>query len=133
MPLIQITFAQTGITRAAVVETSTANVVIVGFLFVMIVLSALTAMTFLLGAIFSRLASRATEIQKTTLALANPPDANTPAETLDEEDPAIIAVIAAAVHSVVGDRAHRIISVRSSGPGWAQEGRRQIFSSHRVR
>lgn len=133
MPLIQITFAQTGITRAAVVETSTANVVIVGFLFVMIVLSALTAMTFLLGAIFSRLASRATEIQKTTLALANPPDANTPAETLDEEDPAIIAVIAAAVHSVVGDRAHRIISVRSSGPSWAQEGRRQIFSSHRVR
>jgi hypothetical protein len=33
----------------------------------------------------------------------------------------------------MGDRAHRVVSVRSTGPGWAQEGRRQIFSSHRVR
>jgi hypothetical protein len=51
----------------------------------------------------------------------------------DKEDPALVAVIAAAVHSVIGDRAHRIVSIRPGGPGWAQEGRRQIFSSHRVR
>jgi hypothetical protein len=44
-----------------------------------------------------------------------------------------LAVVAAAVHSVIGDRPHRVVSVRSTGAGWAQEGRRQIFSSHRVR
>jgi len=49
------------------------------------------------------------------------------------DDPALMAVVAAAVHTVIGDRPHRVVSVRSSGPGWAQEGRRQIFSSHRVR
>ncbi|MFW6217492.1 MAG: OadG family protein, partial [Verrucomicrobiota bacterium] len=51
----------------------------------------------------------------------------------DADDPRRVAVIAAAVHSVIGDRPHRVVSIRSTGPGWAQEGRRQIFSSHRVR
>ena len=55
------------------------------------------------------------------------------ATTQGEDDPAIMAVVAAAVHTVLGDRPHRVVSVRTSGPGWAQEGRRQIFSSHRVR
>jgi hypothetical protein len=44
-------------------------------------------------------------------------------EALDDEpDPALIAVITAAVHSVIGDRAHRIVSIRPGGSGAAQKG-----------
>jgi len=51
----------------------------------------------------------------------------------EDEKPVVVAVIAAAVHAVVGERAHHIVSIRPAAGGWAQEGRRQIFSSHRVR
>lgn len=49
------------------------------------------------------------------------------------EDELLMPVIAAAVYCVIGERPHRILTVRATPPGWAQEGRRQIFSSHRVR
>lgn len=44
------------------------------------------------------------------------------------------AIIAAAVHCAFGERA-RVVSVRPShnDPSWAREGRRDIFSSHRIR
>ena len=51
-------------------------------------------------------------------------------QAIAENDPVIQAVIAAAIHSVIGNGRGRIVSIRSSsGGGWAQEGRRQIFSS----
>ncbi len=119
---------------------STASVVIVGFMFVMIVLALLAAITSAIGAFFIKQAAReaakaAEAAQKAAEASpATSEAAPAPAATsADGEDPAILAVVAAAVHSVIGDRAHRVVSVRTTGPGWAQEGRRQIFSSHRVR
>jgi hypothetical protein len=50
------------------------------------------------------------------------------------EDPLTYALIAVAVHSVFEGRA-RIVSVNPlhTDPSWAREGRRDIFSSHRIR
>ena len=49
-------------------------------------------------------------------------------------DPRLIALIAAAAHEELGEPVE-IISVRGIDPrtGWAQEGRRQHFGSHRLR
>lgn len=57
-----------------------------------------------------------------------------PAAQEEGISPAVLAVIAAAVHSTLGARA-RVRSVEVSRPDamWAVEGRRQIFSSRRVR
>lgn len=130
--------------------SGTLEIVGVGFIFVLVVLALLAMVTAALGAIFIRFDARlnakvaaAVAAQAKTASTADPEaldyeDSVAPAPapasvTSEEEDPALIAVIAAAVHSVIGDRAHRIVSIRPGGPGWAQEGRRQIFSSHRVR
>ncbi|WPJ96666.1 OadG family transporter subunit [Coraliomargarita algicola] len=139
------------VSAAAPVESpSTANVVVVGFLFVMIVLALLAAVTSCIGAFFikqaARDAAKAAEAAQKASEANSKPAANSSVSTTsapaaapaaveadDSEDPALLAVIAAAVHTVIGDRPHRVVSVRSTGPGWAQEGRRQIFSSHRVR
>lgn len=123
---------------------STISVVIVGFLFVMIVLALLAAVTSAIGAFFvkqaaseaakaARAAQKAAESSRGMTAPAADGTATAPARDEDGDDPAILAVIAAAIHTVIGDRPHRVVSIRSTGPGWAQEGRRQIFSSHRVR
>ena len=115
---------------------STLGVVVVGFLFVMIVLAVLATVTTIIGKIFVKQAaaeaSKAAASAEKAAAAASAPS-GAAASSGDQEDPALLAVVAAAVHTVIGDRPHRVVSVRSAGPGWAQEGRRQIFSSHRVR
>lgn len=133
------TLAQAGDVLSVEGSPSTISVVIVGFLFVLIVLALLAAVTSTIGAFFIKQAARdaakaAEAAQKAAQNKAAAPRTASPAESAEGgDDPAALAVIAAAVHSVVGDRPHRVVSVRSAGPGWAQEGRRQIFSSHRVR
>ncbi|NBB78966.1 MAG: hypothetical protein GVY36_05900 [Verrucomicrobia bacterium] len=131
---------------------TTGSVVIVGFLFVVIVLALLAAVTSAIGAFFIKSAAReaakasqaAEKAAKASAEGSSHPAAGAPAGASDApaaagqadaaaDDPALPAVIAAAVHTMLGDRPHRVVSVRSAGPGWAQEGRRQIFSSHRVR
>ncbi len=131
--------------EAAAHTSETLEIVGVGFIFVMVVLALLALVTATLGAIFIRFDARASAKAASAAARAPKASSSDP-EALDyensaapvsakddEEDPALVAVIAAAVHSMIGDRAHRIVSIRPGGPGWAQEGRRQIFSSHRVR
>jgi Na+-transporting methylmalonyl-CoA/oxaloacetate decarboxylase gamma subunit len=115
----------------------------------MVVLALLAAITAMIGAGFSRQAARETrkaaevalkaaelvrgsEAAKPSSNQTNTP-AGTPIDTSLEDNPALLAVIAAAIHTVIGERPHRIISIRPGGPGWAQEGRRQIFSSHQTR
>lgn len=122
---------------------SSGGIVVVGFLFVVSVLALLAAVTSAMGAWFTKQAAKEAAIaaqaaQSAAEAVAQKPvsreSVSSPAAAPEEEDdPAIMAVVAAAVHTVIGDRPHRVVSIRSSGPGWAQEGRRQIFSSHRVR
>ena len=133
----------------------TMEIVVVGFAFVMIVLVLLALVTASIGAVFRRYDAKieakaeaavaaAVEAAKLDSAVPAPAAASAvvtqkkesnvvQSAVADEDDPALMAVLAAAVHSVIGDRAHRIVSIRPGGPGWAQEGRRQIFSSHRVR
>ncbi len=125
------------------VSPGAGGVVVVGFLFVLIVLTLLSALTFLMGAWFTRqgansAAKAAVAAQAAAEASAGAPASSGGAALASrasegQDDPALIAVIAAAVHTVIGNRPHRVVSIRSAGPGWAQEGRRQIFSSHRVR
>ena len=127
---------------------SSTGIIVIGFLFVMIVLATLAAVTSTIGAIFSRKAAndarKALERAQNkaqpnaeTAVTPRPETAPTkqvqPTEAVPEDDPVLLAVIAAAVHTVIGQRPHRVISIRTGGPGWAQEGRRQIFSSHRTR
>ncbi|MFQ3225590.1 MAG: Na+-transporting methylmalonyl-CoA/oxaloacetate decarboxylase gamma subunit [Lentimonas sp.] len=122
--------------------SETMEIVVVGFVFVMIVLSLLALVTASIGAVFRRydatIAAKAEAAVAAAVAAAalipKPAPVSDPESiSCEDEDPVLIAVLAAAVHSVIGDRAHRIVSIRPGGPGWAQEGRRQIFSSHRVR
>jgi Na+-transporting methylmalonyl-CoA/oxaloacetate decarboxylase gamma subunit len=127
---------------AEVQSSETMEIVVVGFAFVMVVLVLLALVTASIGAVFRRYdakitakaeAAVAAAVAAANLAPKPAPVASPEAISCEDEDPALMAVLAAAVHSVIGDRAHRIVSIRPGGPGWAQEGRRQIFSSHRVR
>lgn len=111
--------------------------ILAGFLFVILVLLILAGITQIVGLFFKTPAAP----KKDTSALpaqAAPPSAAESGviqpQQGEELDPALTAVIvAAAVHAVIGDRPHRILSIRPAQHGWAQEGRRQIFSSHSVR
>lgn len=121
--------------------------IIVGFLFVIIVLSILAILTYLVG----KLVQQVTKMQESkTAAAAAAVAAQTPAPSAPEQsaDPApasvpasdddipphVLALIAAATHVVLDGRPQRIVGVRRIGnPNWAQEGRREIFSSHRFR
>lgn len=137
-------------TSASGAGTDTAGTVVLGFLFVLVVLALLAAVTALIGAFFTRQAAReatraarsageAAEKAAAAGTAASAPGAGAAAAPEPEaeppvaENPRLLAVVAAAVHTVFGERPHRIVSVRQSRTGWAQEGRRQIFSSHRVR
>lgn len=134
--------------EASATTGSTSSIIIVGFAFVMVVLAVLAAITSIIGAVFSRKAAKdalkAAELAQQTARLAQQTEARKASvppqlaqvsapEDDSELDPALFAVIAAAVHSVIGERPHRLISIRPGGPGWAQEGRRQIFTSHQTR
>ena len=46
--------------------------------------------------------------------------------------PEIIAIIAAAVTSVLGS-AHRIVSIKSQNSHWEKAGRQSVLTSHRIR
>lgn len=45
----------------------------------------------------------------------------------------LAALITAAVHVTLAGRAHRIVRIEPASNGWAREGRRETFSSHRIR
>ena len=101
----------------------TLEIVGVGFIFVMVVLALLAMVTSAIGAIFIRFDAKAAAKSATaTAAAALAPTPTLPEALDDEPDPALIAVITAAVHSVIGDRAHRIVSIRPGGSGAAQKG-----------
>lgn len=101
----------------------TLEIVGVGFIFVMVVLALLAMVTSAIGAIFIRFDAKAAAKSATAAAAAALAPTPTLPEALDDEpDPALIAVITAAVHSVIGDRAHRIVSIRPGGSGAAQKG-----------
>lgn len=129
----------------------TTGIVVIGFLFVLVVLALLASITAAIGAVFaSRAAKEAKAISEEAKAIGervarqaesggggDKAPGGVPAPgggpEVDVNDPAVLAVIASAIHCASGGRPHRVVSIRPHGQGWAQEGRRQIFSSHRVR
>ncbi|WP_309382802.1 OadG family protein [Cerasicoccus frondis] len=106
--------------------------ILVGFCFVILVLLVLAGITQMIGLAFKQPAKAKPVVAAKS---ASPAVVEAPVdETVEELDPAITAVIvAAAVHTVLGNQPHRILSIRPEQQSWAQEGRRQIFSSHSVR
>lgn len=102
--------------------------IIVGFLFVIIVLSALSLVTALIGAVFKRAVVEQPIVKpKAAVAVSAPPPSE---DTIPEH---IVALITAAAHVALKGRPNKIVNIRGASQHWAQEGRREIFSSHRVR
>lgn len=121
-----MTFPTQFILAAAEVPEPT-NVVVTGFLFVVLVLCLLFLITFLAGKVFAvRPAAAPAEEKKAPRA------AEVQAHKQEEEN-RIAAVITAAVHVAMQDQRFRVRSIHRTAHGWAQEGRREIFSSHRLR
>lgn len=120
----------------AAAESHTAiNLVVTGFLFVVIVLMILAGITWLGGKYFAARDAAKPPLAKKTV---KPPKTAAPAATASaapasNEGEHLTAVITAAIHVALQDQRFRVRSIRRMAPGWAQEGRRQIFSSHRLR
>jgi Na+-transporting methylmalonyl-CoA/oxaloacetate decarboxylase gamma subunit len=110
--------------------------IVIGFLFVLTVLTTLSIVTSLIGVLCTRLIKEPESKKSTAPAPAAPAKAAPRADGIetDEDIPEhVIALIATATHVALKGRAQKIVSIKGSGQGWAQEGRREIFSSHRVR
>ncbi len=101
-----------------------------GLVVVFIALGAIWMVLTVTGSFFKRLSPA--PVVKTALPVA----VTTPIAPIAEAalDPALLAVIAVAVHVSLGSKARvqKIISLGAESD-WAREGRRQIFTSHKVR
>lgn len=108
----------------------------VGFIIVLTSLGLLTLVLISIGWLFKK-----REAQKAASAVRTTPEKSLALRK--EEDPhELLAVIAAAVYSAIGE-SHRIVSIRPVDNGkiigelylqaWSMEGRRQHFASHKIR
>lgn len=113
--------------------------IFVGFLFVIMVLGILALLTIAIGMLLKQFNQAKDTAPKEATSASSSPSPNsesaTPAPSEDDDIPAhVLALIAAATHVILEGRPQRIVGVRRVGNvGWAQEGRREIFSSHRIR
>ncbi len=108
-----------------------ASFVIVGFLFVLLTLALLSLATLLIGQVFKRL--EALEAREKASPPPAPPAPAATSEDTEKLGDHLLPIISAAAHLALQGRPHRIVGIKPSSHGWAQEGRRQIFSSHQVR
>lgn len=100
--------------------------ILVGFCFVISVLALLFLAVWVNGRLFRKLAP-----PPAPAALSRPLPMHTEADSAISPETA--AVIAMAAHVVMEGQPHRVVRVSPRGRSWAAEGRRQHFSSHRVR
>ncbi|MBC2605660.1 OadG family transporter subunit [Pelagicoccus albus] len=110
--------------------------IIVGFLFVLFVLGVLSLITTCIGALCTRLIKDEPKAKPAAKPAPAAAPAPAPASSIQKDDDIpehIVALIATATHIALQGRPQKIVSIRSMGQGWAQEGRREIFSSHRFR
>ena len=101
---------------------------LVGLLVVFTALCSIWILLEIIGTYFKRQAANAPKpVATRARAVAPVVDATLPAAT--------VAAIAAAVHIAIGGKPHRIASITpaAGAQNWASEGRRDHFSSHRVR
>lgn len=109
--------------------------IISGFVFVLAVLAILSVLTVVIGKTIQQLTTKK-PAANTAASVATPPAAPVPVKPSVPGDlpEHVLALITAATHVVLEGRPQRIVGVRQVGVGgWAQEGRREIFSSHRIR
>ncbi|MDQ8180109.1 OadG family protein [Pelagicoccus sp. SDUM812005] len=109
--------------------------IVTGFLFVLVVLATLSIVTSLIGVLCTRFIREPEPPKKAVVPGPATPSTPTRRE-IDADDDIpdhVIALIAAATHVILKGRPQKIVSIRGNSQGWAQEGRREIFSSHRVR
>lgn len=137
LPQITLAVTTTGL-DASPSLLNVIEIVLIGFSFVLFILLILSLLTSGLGKVFKgvpvdMLVEAALKPVDTEKVIPVLPAKVTNEHGIDESDPRIIAVIAAAIHCATGGRKHRIVSIRSSDSTWAAEGRRQIFSSRKVR
>jgi Na+-transporting methylmalonyl-CoA/oxaloacetate decarboxylase gamma subunit len=114
---------------------------ITGLMVVFIALGLIWVLMEILGVFFRRLAAtqaaaKAAAKAATQAAIAVQPVS--PSVQPAAPAPAIpcetLAIIVAAIHCKLNNRPHRILSIEPADQhDWAREGRRDIFSSHRVR
>ncbi len=139
---------------------SPGSIFVIGFSFVIVVLALIAIITSAIGAYFTRQAAQearkaaeasqraAEQLAARGVGVGGVASATATASTGEvaqaspqsssglidpRQQPELVAVIAAAIHCMVGHRPHRLVSIRTSDVGWAQEGRRAIFSSHQTR
>lgn len=106
---------------------------VTGLVVVFLALGSLWVLLEIMGRFFRRRLPAAAPALKRPTTAAIPADIAAP-EPLGPT-PALLAAISAAVHVALAGRAHRIAAIQPApvAAAWAAEGRREIFSSHRVR
>lgn len=99
------------LTTSAVVQgsPSSTEVVVIGFLFVLLVLSALGIVTALLGRVFQAVDGKDKAACSGQASVVAVPPTSTESHRLSRD---VQAVIAAAVHTVLAERPHRIVAVK---------------------
>lgn len=110
----------------------------VGLIVVFTALGLIWIMLETMGAWFRRLAARPAKLAVAPAITAAAPAAPSEALAKDgpsQSEPPVAVIIAAAVHTVMRGRRHRIVSITTAPEhqAWSVEGRRHIFSSHKVR
>jgi len=100
-----------------------------GQIVVLLVLTVLTVFMYFLGATLGKKAKDAANAVPVAARAAAPAAAVAVAPVTDSR---LIAIIAAAAHTVLGANV-RIVSVQPASTEWSAQGRRDIFSSHKLR
>lgn len=106
-----------------------------GFIIVLMTLSILWGLTALMGKVAIYLEKRRLQQAPAAPAVGATAVAATPttvSAALDGPTDEEVAIIAATVSMMLTGR-HRIVSIRPGSSDWSREGRRQIFSSHKIR
>lgn len=101
-----------------------------GFFFVLFVLTTLWLVIAILGSVFKRLEKRASNRKMSEAATTTPVVAGTSSDEVPDED---LVLIATTVAMLLGQKPYRLISIRTTGLGWGQEGRRQHVMSHKIK
>ena len=112
------------------------NFILTGFFLVIGALLVLSGLISAIGSSFKAKDAKVARHRKMPAPAPPRPDSRLPDKnesTGGEEPVPLAAIIAAAVHVALDGQAHRVVHIEPVGVGWAREGRREIFSSHRVR
>ena len=108
--------------------------ILTGFILVIGALLVLSGLISLIGKAFRMQEAKAKGKVAASVPAPVAKGASAPASaSAPQTDIPLPALIAAAVHVALDGQPHRVVHIEPVSIGWAREGRREIFSSHRVR